>query len=126
MSASKQNFLQAHWDWLVAVVGVLALVAAVGLYALRFQKRSGLDGQANGVAVGDDGHILAFPQLVGLADGKLRILIIDDRDSVAGKAQVHRAVKFGGGADHLAHEVAHKSDSRLRHECVRLATQKDR
>lgn len=34
MSASKQNFLQAHWDWLVAVVGVLALVAAVGLYAL--------------------------------------------------------------------------------------------
>lgn len=34
MSASKQNFLQAHWDWLVAVVGVLALVAAGGLYML--------------------------------------------------------------------------------------------
>ena len=28
MSASKQNFLAAHWDWLVALAGVAALVAA--------------------------------------------------------------------------------------------------
>lgn len=35
MSVSKQNFLQAHWDWLVALIGVLALVGAVGLYVME-------------------------------------------------------------------------------------------
>ncbi len=28
MSASKQNFLAAHWDWLVALIGVAALAAS--------------------------------------------------------------------------------------------------
>ena len=28
MSASKQNFFAAHWDWLVAAVGFAVLAAA--------------------------------------------------------------------------------------------------
>lgn len=34
MATSKQNFFQAHWDWLVALVGVAALVAAGAYLAI--------------------------------------------------------------------------------------------
>jgi hypothetical protein len=34
MSASKQNFFAAHWDWLAAVAGFASLAAAVAMYAL--------------------------------------------------------------------------------------------
>lgn len=34
MGASKQNFFQAHWDWLVALGGVLALVGAGAMFAM--------------------------------------------------------------------------------------------
>ena len=28
MAASKKNFFQAHWDWIVAFLGLAALAAA--------------------------------------------------------------------------------------------------
>ena len=34
MSASKQNFFAAHWDWLAAAAGFAALAAAAALYAM--------------------------------------------------------------------------------------------
>ncbi len=34
MSASRQNFFAAHWDWLVALIGVVTLAAAGALFAM--------------------------------------------------------------------------------------------
>ena len=53
-----------------------------------------LDGQANGVAVGNDGNILAVTELFAFSDLEGRVLIVDHGDRVAGKAQVHRAFIF--------------------------------
>ena len=70
--------------------------------ALGFQLLRRLDGQAHGIAVGDDGNVLAVPDLVGLADDELGVLIVDHGDLVAGEAQVHRTVLLRSGAYQLA------------------------
>ena len=62
----------------------------------------GVHGQAHGVAVGDDGHVLAVLDLVGLADGEFHVLVVDLGHRVAGEAQVHGAVSLGGLTDQLA------------------------
>ena len=44
MVASKENFFKAHWDWLVALGGVVALVRiTAGTYRGILKKRAGED-----------------------------------------------------------------------------------
>ena len=46
MSVSRQSFLAAHWDWLVTLLGVLALVAAGALFALKMGDTESADAYA--------------------------------------------------------------------------------
>ena len=46
MSVSRQSFLAAHWDWLVTLFGVLALVAAGALFALKMGDTESADAYA--------------------------------------------------------------------------------
>lgn len=56
MSASKQNFLQAHWDWLVVLCGVLALVAAGGFYVMTLGGVEDVDSYANSLRAMTPAH----------------------------------------------------------------------
>ena len=75
------------------------------LDALGRENLGRLDGETHGVAVGEDGHVLALAEGVRLADDKFGVLIIDDGHLIARKAQVHGAVPIGGGAHELARGV---------------------
>lgn len=46
MSVSRQNFLAAHWDWLVTLLGVLALAASGALFALKMGDTESVDAYA--------------------------------------------------------------------------------
>lgn len=69
MSASKQNFFVAHWDWLVAGAGIAALLAAGAFLAMSLG-----DSSQGGVEAFDAGLKARKPAHEGVEPAKMDLL----------------------------------------------------
>lgn len=56
MSVSKQNFFAAHWDWIVALLGVLMLAATGAQYALKAGDSGNVDAFAHSLNAMQPAH----------------------------------------------------------------------
>ncbi len=69
MSASRQNFISAHWDWLVAFLGVAAFVAAGAMFVMKVG-----DSPEDSAAVYEASLNAVKPSRVGVAPADLGVL----------------------------------------------------